>query len=105
MSIEQQVDALNSLTQIMYDSAMGNYESMRCEFKYEAYEKGWSVASKYSFVRNGLLISKILNDPEDKASVLVHQLHDSMKLHTGGDWRGFVLSIDGAGRASTKFIY
>ncbi|MGH8383469.1 hypothetical protein [Pseudomonas sp.] len=105
MSIEQQVEALNALTQIMHDSACGQYEEMRCEFEYEDYDGGWSVSSKYSFVRNGLSVSDLLDDPEDRASDFVHELHRLMKSHTGGDWKKFVLSIDPSGKANTKFIY
>lgn len=105
MSIEQQVEVLNALTQIMHDSACGQYEEMRCEFEYEIYDGGWSVGSKYSFVRDGLSVSEFLDDPEDRASGLVHELHELMKSHTGGDWKKFVLSIEPDGKASTKFTY
>ena len=72
MSIEQQVQVLNSLTQIMHDSASGQYEEIRCEFEYEVYDGGWSVGSKYSFVRDGLFFSELLDDPEDRVSSHVH---------------------------------
>lgn len=105
MSIEQQVEVLNGITQIMHDSARGQYEEMRCEFEYEVYEGGWSVGSKYSFVRDGLSFSELLDDPEDKAPGLVHQLHELMRSHTGGDWKSFVLAVDTSGKAKTKFTY
>lgn len=105
MSIEQQVEVLNALTQIMHDSACGQYEEMHCEFEYEIYDGGWSVGSKYAFVRDGLSVSELLDDPENRASGLVHKLHELMKLHTGGDWKKFVLSIGSDGKASTKFTY
>ncbi len=105
MSIEQQVKILNSLTQIMHDSAGGNYDEMYCEFEYEAYDGGWSVGSKYSFILGGVTVSELLDDPEDNASDFVHELHELMKSHTGGDWKKFVLSIDPNGKANTKFIY
>ena len=105
MSIEKQLEVLNGLTKIMHDSSRGDYEEMRCEFDYEVYVGGWSVGSKYSFIRNGLSVSELLDDPEDKASDFVHQLHELMKAHTGGDWKKFVLSIDSSGKANTKFTY
>jgi hypothetical protein len=105
MSIEQQVEVLNGITQIMHDSARGQYEEMRCEFDYEVYDGGWSVGAKYSFVRNGLSVSELLDDPEDRASGLVHQLHELMKSHTGGDWKRFVLAVDPSGKAKTNFDY
>lgn len=105
MSIEQQVNVLNEITQIMHDSARGWYEEMRCEFDYEVYDGGWSVGSKYSFVRNGVPVSELLDDPRDKISDLVHQLHELMKFHTGGDWKSFVLAVDPSGKAKTNFTY
>lgn len=105
MSIEQQVKILDALTQIMHDSAKGSYDELRCEFEYEVYEGGWSVASKYSFVRNGFLFSELLDDPEDNASGYVNKLHELMRLHTGGQWKKFVLAIDSSGKATTKFSY
>jgi hypothetical protein len=105
MSIEQQVEVLNGITQIMHDSARGQCEEMRCEFEYEVYEGGWSVGSKYSFVRNGLSVSEFLDDPEDRASGLVHRLHELMKSNTGGDWKSFVLAVDPSGKAKTNFTY
>lgn len=105
MSIEQQVEVLNEITQIMHDSAQGQYEQIYCEFDYEVYEGGWSVASKYSFVRHGVSVSELLDDPEDRASGLVHQLHELMKSHTGGDWKSFALAVDSSGKAKTNFTY
>ncbi|PYC35715.1 hypothetical protein DMX05_21380 [Pseudomonas soli] len=105
MSIEQQVEILSELVQIMHDSADGAYDSLCCEFDHEAYEGGWSVGSAYAFVRDGVSVSKILADPDDRASDLVNQLHQVMQAHTGGDWSKFLLSVDGEGRANTKFTY
>lgn len=104
MSIDQQVQALNALTQIMHDSAHGPFDELRCEFEYEVYDGGWSVGSKYSFVRDGIFFSELLDDAEDKAPNYVHELHELMKSHTGGDWKKFVLIIDSSGKATTKFI-
>ncbi|WP_233237930.1 hypothetical protein [Bordetella sp. LUAb4] len=105
MSIEQQVRILNALVQIMHDSANGKYEEMCCEFEHEVYDGGWSVNSKYSFVRDHLSFSEFLDDPEDKASSYVHELHDLMKAHTGGDWKKFIVNINPSGKATTRFTY
>ncbi|WP_017254366.1 hypothetical protein [Pseudomonas tolaasii] len=105
MSIEQQVQILNSLTQIMHRSARGPYEALSCEFDYEAYVGGWSVGSKYSFVREGLFVSELLDDPDDEASDWVHALHQLMRQHTGGDWKKLIVVVDSDGKASTKFAY
>ena len=105
MGIGQQVELLNALTQIMHGSASGQYDEMRCEFDHEVYDGGWSVGSKYSFVRDGLFVSELLDDPEDEASSLVHKLHGLMTSHTDGDWTKFVLAIDSTGKATTQFAY
>jgi len=105
MSIEQQVEILNSLVKIMHGSAHGQYDEMCCEFEHEVDDGGWSVGSKYSFVRDGLIVSEILDDPEDKVSDFVHKLHEIMRSHTGGDWKKFVLAVGSGGKANTKFIY
>lgn len=105
MSIEQQVEVLNALTQIMHDSAHGQYEEMCCEFEYEVYDGGWSVGSKYSFIRHGISVSELLDDPEDRASGFVHKLHELIKSQTGGNWKKIVLAIEPSGKANTKFIY
>lgn len=105
MSIEKQMEILRKITKIMHTPRRGGYDEMRCEFDYEAYEGGWSVRSKYSLVRGGVLVSDFLDDLKDTSSDLVHQLHELMKSHTGGDWKSFVLSVDSSGKANTKFVY
>lgn len=105
MTIEKQVQILDLLTQIMHDSADGQYEELRCDFEYEAYEGGWSVGTKYSFVRDGFLCSERMTDVEGKIPSHVHNLHELMKSHTGGDWKKFLLTVDSSGKANTKFTY
>ncbi|MCL7714443.1 hypothetical protein [Stenotrophomonas mori] len=105
MSIEDQVKILERLVEIMKASAAGSYERLECEFGYETYENGWSVGSKYSQVKNGQVMSELLDDPGDEASDLVHELHRLMKSHAGGAWDGFLLSVDFSGKADAKFIY
>ena len=36
---------------------------------------------------------------------LIRELHEVMKVHTGGDWKEFILTLDENGKAHTKFIY
>lgn len=105
MSIERQADLLNAISQIMYKSAQGAYDEMSCNFEYETYKGGWSVGSAYTFVRDGASFSELLDDPKDIASGLVHDFHELMKTHTGGDWKNIVLTIDADGKAHTKFTY
>ncbi|WP_157039494.1 hypothetical protein [Aquincola tertiaricarbonis] len=105
MSVEQQVLVLNQILEMMHRSAGSKYDTMRCEFKYETYDGGWSVDLKYSLVRNGVFVSKFLDDPEDRVPQLVHELHELMEAHTGGRWHGFVLALDENGRANSSFDY
>lgn len=105
MTIEKQVEILNQIVQVMHNSAASNYEEMSCEFDYEVYEGGWSVGAKFSFVRDAVMVSDFLDDPDDRVSDLVHQLHGLMKAHTGGDWTRCVLSVGRDGKAKTNFTY
>ncbi len=105
MSIDQQVALLNQITQLMCDSTHSQYEELRCEFDYESDQEGWSVGCKFSIVRDGRNVSEFLDDPKNRASGLIHELHELMKGHTGGDWKAFALTVDAVGKAHTKFTY
>lgn len=105
MTIEKQVEVLNQITQVMHDSAESAYEEMCCRFSYFIDEGDWSVDSEFSFVQNGDLHHALLKDSTGGVYKLVHQLHELMKAHTGGSWKSFVLTVDAAGRAHTKFTY
>lgn len=89
----------------MHDSAGGQYDEMLCEFEYEDYEDGWSVGSKFSFVRGDISHSELLDDPGGTTNDLVRELHKKMKMHTGGDWQKLILFIDNNGKANAKFVY
>lgn len=105
MTIEEQVHILELISQIMHDSADGQYEELNCRFEYKTYEGGWSVGTEYSYVRDGLYFSEHMNDVEGQIPSYVHKLHELMKSHTGGDWKNFLLTIDSSGKANTKFKY
>ena len=105
MSIERQIELLNAITQIMHKSAQGAYDEMRCDFEYETYKGGWSAGSAYNFARDGASFSELLDDPDDIASGLVHDLHELMRMHTGGDWKKFVLTVGADGKAHAEFSY
>ncbi len=105
MTIQEQVEVLNKITQVMHDSAEFNHEEMVCRFDYYIDAGGWSVDSEFSFVREGALCRSRLNDPTGNVYRLVHQLHELMRSHTGGEWKSFVLTVDATGRAHTKFVY
>jgi hypothetical protein len=105
MTIEKQVEILNQITQVMHDSAESIYEEMRCKFDYFVDDGDWSVDSEFSFVRNGDVQRAVLADPTGGVYRHVHQLHELMKSHTGGDWKSFVLAVDPSGKAKTNFTY
>lgn len=105
MTIEKQVEILNMITQVMHDSAESNYEEMSCKFDYFLDEGDWSINSKFSFVRNGEVHRALLADAAGEVFMKVHQLHELMKSHTGGDWKSFVLAVDPSGKAKTNFTY
>jgi hypothetical protein len=105
MTIEKQVEILNQITQVMHDIAESTYEEMRCEFDYFLDEGDWSVNSKFSFIRDGEVHRPFLDDGTGEIYNKVHQLHELMKSHTGGDWKSFVLTVDPSGKAKTNFTY
>lgn len=105
MTIDQQVNVLSQITQVMHDSTLADYEEMTCQFDYFLDGDDWSIDSEFSFISKGKLNRGLLKDSTGDVYRLVHTLHELMKAHTGGSWRKFVLSIDGSGRANTKFIY
>ncbi|WP_295857396.1 hypothetical protein [uncultured Xylophilus sp.] len=105
MTIEKQVEILNKITQVMHDSAESIYEEMRCKFCYFVDDGDWSVDSEFSFVLNGDVQRAVLADPTGSVYRYVHQLHELMKSHTGGDWKSFVLAVDPSGKAKTNFTY
>ncbi|QOZ84301.1 hypothetical protein DXT74_15220 [Chromobacterium sp. Rain0013] len=105
MSIERQMELLTELARIVHESASEGYSEARCEFDYECSEKDWTVGSSFSYVLQGVGRAEFLNDPNDRTSQLVHELHELMRQHTGGSWKEFVLSIDANGKAHTNFVY
>lgn len=105
MTIQDQVEVLNKITQVMHESAEFNYEEMACRFDYYIDDGEWSVDSAFSFIREGTLHRARLNDPTGNVYRFVHQLHELMEAHTGGDWKSLVLTVDATGRARTKFAY
>lgn len=105
MTVEKHVDILNHITQVMHDSAESSYEEMRCKFDHFVDEGDWSIDSEFSFVRNGEVHRTVLADATGQVYKKVHQLHELMKAHTGGDWKSFVLAVDPSGKAKTNFTY
>ena len=48
MTIQEQVEVLNKITQVMHDSAEFNHEEMVCRFDYYIEAGGWSVDSEFA---------------------------------------------------------
>jgi hypothetical protein len=105
MKIEQQVEVLNKITQVMHDSAHSDYEEMKCRFEYFVNDDDWSIDSEFWFVRDGKACRARLDDPTGNVYMLVHQLHELMKAHTGGDWKKFALAVGMDGKATSQFEY
>jgi hypothetical protein len=103
--VVEQAEILSQISQVMHDSAETNYEEMHCRFEYFVDQGDWSVDSEFSFVRNGDLYRSLLNEHSGEVYKLVHQLHQRMMAHTGGNWKSFELTVDATGRAHTEFAY
>jgi hypothetical protein len=101
--IDKQVEILNKLAGVMMRSPDTDYESLTCRF--EVSIKDESVGQEFSFKKDGEQISGLLDDPDWAVMDWVFDLHNEMNAHTGGDWIAFTLTIDGDGKATTKFEY
>jgi hypothetical protein len=104
MSVSRQVDILNKIVSIMHSSADPGYSSMRCEFEYDPGEGAWSAGAKFSYLINGRVISEHLSSA-GVAYELLHDLHEVMKSHSGGDWRSLVVDLGEDGKVNTRFSY
>lgn len=92
MTVQRQVELVNKIIGVMHASAKPDCSGMECEFDHEIYQGGWSVGSKYFYVKDAIRISEHLNDPEDRLSDFVHELHEPMLVLAqepifGGAWR------------------
>lgn len=46
----------------------------------------------------------LMEESEEKIKELCNELHTCMQIHTGGDWRKLIFTIEN-GKVKTKFIY
>jgi len=104
MSGQRQIEILNGIVSAMHASAKAGYDSMRCEFEYEANQGGWTAGAKYFYTHSGECISEHLVAAGDVYELL-HELHGMMKAKTGGDWKALLIEVGEDGKASTKFNY
>ena len=106
--IEEQRQIIDQLYQIVKGSSPNGVESAKCRFDFgHGHADGSiSVGSEFSYLHNGAEHYPAL-DRDLRCSVidLVPKLHALMKVHTGGDWNAFTLTIDKDGRVTTKFEY
>lgn len=88
-------------------SAEEGYSTASCRFDYSSSPDGSiSVGAEFSYMINGQEKSAALVYPErKKLGDLVPKLHKEMKVHTGGEWTSFMLTIDQDGKAKSKFEY
>lgn len=93
--IDQQSAMVDQLYRIVRGSCSADATSASCRFGYLTYEDGSSSVSQAFLDRK--LVAPVMS--------LVKNLHASMKAHTSGDWRTFVLSIKWDGDVSAKFEY
>lgn len=104
MSVQRQIEILNEIVNAMHASAKDGYDSMRCEFEYEAYKGGWNVGAKYVYTHGGKGISEFIVSA-GSVYELVHELHAMMNAETGGDWKTLLIEVGEDGKATTKFTY
>ena len=104
MSVDGQVEILNKIVSIMHASAVPGYNSLRCEFEYEAGDGGWSAGAKFSYFMNEISVSECL-DSVGVVYELLHDLNEVMKAHSGGSWRVLVVEFAEGGKVKTKFYY
>ncbi|EIZ1354549.1 hypothetical protein V4T56_004215 [Vibrio vulnificus] len=105
--IEEHKLILSELCNIMRLSFSGPYDVLNCHFDYRESDDGSSsVGAEFWYEHEGNTVSLPLVYPERKQlTMLVPKLHSMMYSHTGGDWEGFLLSIDRHGKAKTTFEY
>ncbi len=105
MSINKQTEILNSLVQIMHNSALTSYDELMGEFDFSEYEDGFSVGYSAKLKLNLKNHNLRLLDENDNISHLIEELHNLMKAHTGGSWTSFNLTLSAEGKVTTKFNY
>ena len=97
-----QVELLNKILQEVHKYRPFDYNSWKLEYKFNP-DEGWSEYGVF-FSRNN---TEYL-PPDFNYDLIIkysQELHNMMQLHTGGDWRKFILTIDEQGKAKTEFIY
>jgi Protein of unknown function, DUF600 len=101
---EKQTEILNSLLQMMHNSADANYQELSCKFAFN--KTGMWCETRFSYSKNGIKISASLKEKDGISKYsLLEELHTIMKNHTGGEWDSFTLTLDADGKAHTKFHY
>lgn len=105
MTIQRQIELLTDIVGKMSESAGSDHQEMTCRFEYYGPDDSWSVDSRLSFVRAGVVHQVWLNDPTAGVYFSVHELHELMRAHTGGDWKSLEIAVDSSGMARTSFSY
>ena len=103
--MQHQINILNEISQLLHNEANCQYEGLNCIFEIEdAQEETMDTTFKYTL--GGVSKNVGISDSAIWSLLdLVLELHALMKAHTGGSWTKFTLSLDKAGKATTKFEY
>ncbi len=102
--IEQQIEILNKLAYILNNSTDKVYTSAHLEYKFNI-DEGWRSLTIWYIENNKNFSPTNFDDIGEEVKKLCQELHNRMQDHTGGDWRKFILTIDGNREAKTQFIY
>ncbi|HEL4807184.1 TPA: hypothetical protein UN084_002729 [Stenotrophomonas maltophilia] len=105
--LERQVEIIGLLFRAMDGSAEEGYSSAACRFRYLPEDDGsLGVDSSFRYSIEGVSVSALLNDMGDKSCVeLVCDLHDVMRMHTGGNWTEFDIVVNSDKTVTAQFFY
>lgn len=105
--IEQQQKVISELCKLVHASAANGYTEAACRFRYFKEDDGSeSVDCEFWYFMGGKRVSAHLAyDREVRPIRLVPRLHEMMRMHTGGNWTAFTLTIDENGKAKAHFEY
>lgn len=106
--IEEQREIIDSLYELVYQSAPDAFFKAGCRFRYLKECDGSAAVDEqfWYFTNDSKKVSALLIDDASKDPMtLVPMLHAKTKTHTGGDWNAFTLTIEEDGRVTVKFEY
>ncbi|KGQ70579.1 hypothetical protein OA57_05565 [Chelonobacter oris] len=102
--MQKQLEILKKLSKCLHCCTRRKYNSAVMEFKFNP-EEGWSSFSAWYIVNEKNYPPENFEGLKEHSKLLCQELHAEMQVHTGGDWRKFILMIDESGEVKTQFIY